>query len=523
MEVIGQTSVSQGPEHSLRISLGDPGMTALHRAGLGGLWLTLEALEQEPEHQYLREQLLALGGAWDKDEHSVTFSWQGDGRAFFQRLIAESFRVTNDGRVWFLGLGHPDNHGDHGVLLQNGLLSTFLQHGKTRGRATETSVTLEIDGTQSILTYPAISRYAHQSATFAPERFQAISGWQFPGGTVRHTQFTGATSYQEAPGAWLSLLYAPVGAIYFQIRRRSRSIRHHACLVFPDVADLPTFSRARRRFIGTRLGDLVVSGTVDAAVRVMAELQLQAVLRPLGRARCLAASFGVVPWSSRQKTRIDLFEVRPLGEKQLKIARIALALLPAVVIRTSGRADNDSEVRWEVSPVSDLLARNLVESRPWWEGFSHLEQNVDLRTQLIVYERSLRVTRGTTGLAALVAEQGVFDDMNGAEVIVRACHEAWRRRQGALGEEARTRGVRFEDLVDRERERLRIAFRNSRNADTLRAVLTDFWSRAGPNTILQDDWREVLPYLSEERWQQARDLALLALASYSSQGQATTN
>ena len=45
--------------------------------------------------------------------------------------------------------------------------------------------------------------------------------------------------------------------------------------------------------------------------------------------------------------------------------------------------------------------------------------------------------------------------------------------------------------------------------------MTDFWSRAGaPIPELQRGWQSVLPYLSEERWQLGRDLALLALVSY---------
>ena len=67
----------------------------------------------------------------------------------------------------------------------------------------------------------------------------------------------------------------------------------------------------------------------------------------------------------------------------------------------------------------------------------------------------------------------------GAETIVRACHEAWRRRMGALIERAESRGERFYDLIDRERERLRISLAHCKNAATLRGVLTDFWSRAG--------------------------------------------
>jgi CRISPR-associated protein Cas8a1/Csx13 len=113
--------------------------------------------------------------------------------------------------------------------------------------------------------------------------------------------------------------------------------------------------------------------------------------------------------------------------------------------------------------------------------------------------------------------------LDGAETLVRACHRAWRRRQGALGERARKSGERFDDLVRREYDRVRIDFAHCKNAATFRATLTDFWSRAAAGTEerparpiqeLQTGWQAVLPYLTEERWQFGRDLALLALASY---------
>jgi CRISPR-associated protein Cas8a1/Csx13 len=41
------------------------------------------------------------------------------------------------------------------------------------------------------------------------------------------------------------------------------------------------------------------------------------------------------------------------------------------------------------------------------------------------------------------------------------------------------------------------------------------FSRGGINKVLRDAWRQVLPMIDSQRWQLARDLALLALASYS--------
>jgi CRISPR-associated protein Cas8a1/Csx13 len=65
-----------------------------------------------------------------------------------------------------------------------------------------------------------------------------------------------------------------------------------------------------------------------------------------------------------------------------------------------------------------------------------------------------------------------------------------------------------------ERERLRLAFAGAKTPDQVRAALADLWSRGGTNRELQASWEQVLPLLRPERWQVARDLALVALASY---------
>ena len=100
-------------------------------------------------------------------------------------------------------------------------------------------------------------------------------------------------------------------------------------------------------------------------------------------------------------------------------------------------------------------------------------------------------------------------------LFVMACHEAWRRRMAQIGEEARRGHSSFRDQVNREFERVRGSFSRCRNAATLREAITDFWTRGGgPLRSLQEGWGDLLPLLDDKNWQKARDLVLLALASY---------
>ncbi|MCC6626828.1 MAG: type I-MYXAN CRISPR-associated Cas8a1/Cmx1 [Chloroflexi bacterium] len=509
--------------NTLRIGLFDPGMTMLHRVGLGGLWLTLEAIDRH--HPDVKAALQAAGGEWSREATAVELRWIGDGAAFFETLIRESFRLTDDGRFWFLGLGHPNDHDDRGVTLQDALLNTFLQHGQHRkadaSNAQSGALTIEIDGQSLPFRFRRVTRYEHQRAALQPARSNDLKGWQFPGGAVRHNAFVADTGLDEDPGPWLALLFAPVGAIYFRIRRRTVGVRPQFCIALPDLDDLDAHARARRYFLRSTTRDLVVSGTADAALRVLATLAVGGLLSGLRTARCQVISFGVVAWASQQKTRVDVVEVDRRRVTALRLYNRAVQLLPAV--RRQARPGQTDEAaapgqpEWDVSPVLDLMAGNLIEGRPWWRGFTGLVTDRETWAQLRGYSYGLRIaTGGTTegGLAAVIKQDEAFDD-RAARVLVRSCHEAWRRRMGALAERSRERGEAFGDLVSREFERLRVDFAHCKNAATLRATLTDFWARAGgPIPELQADWPLVLPYLTEERWQEARDLALLALVSY---------
>ncbi|HEX5270672.1 MAG TPA: hypothetical protein VFW33_09310, partial [Gemmataceae bacterium] len=129
-----------GSPSSLMMNLFDPGMTILHRAGLGGLACSLRYIERAAESDILPADDLPGGPwtegkpPWEISERSVTLHF-GDpkgAREFLRRLFLLSFRLKD-------GLLHlPGQYGDMPPSLairaeiQTGLTLTFLQHGKTR-------------------------------------------------------------------------------------------------------------------------------------------------------------------------------------------------------------------------------------------------------------------------------------------------------------------------------------------------------------------------------------------------------
>ena len=511
---------------AIAVSLSNPGMSALHRAGLAGLWMSLESIESDPE---MATALRETGAEWQRTETGVVIQPGPNWKKFLELLVGFSFRLTDDGRLWFLALGHPDEHQDRGVMLQDALLQTFEQHGRTRGaeKGVTGAAVVSIEDEQLLLPYRRLSWYSHMKRADALDLtgLTTVNGWLLPGATQRHIAF-GETSLRERPALALALWFAPVGSLYLKINRRTAGVRPQFCLAVPAFSSLSAYADARRYFLHRPVNEFVAAGTAEAAARVLATLAAANLLEGTGLARCDVVSFGVVPWNSQQKTRVDVFEVQADG-RQLRALGAAIALHPAVrTIRDLPAANaakgvgatadaNATRVEWRVSPVLDLVTRNVVAGKPWWRGFGDLSADKDQRTQFEVYEFSLwRATRNTQGgIRGMVKQPGNF--ATDEEIFVSACHEAWHRTLGRLGQRERECGEPFRDLVRRERERYRVGLTHCKNAAVLRATVTDFWSRAGGSLPpLQTGWREVLPLFSNSRWEEARDLALLALASY---------
>ncbi len=496
---------------SLTIDLSIPGMTALHRVGLAGLAMTLQALESDGVGRELQPSL-----TWEVSKRAVTLSWRGKGKAIFKRLLERSFRLTEQGLIWFPALGNPPDHPGQAVILHKALLSTFLQHPRSRsGTNQEENLTVEIDSETQALTFSSLRCYKHQSADFDPMRPFRVAGWLYPGGVVRHVQAETETALSEDPRRGLALLYAPVGVLYFQIHRRTSGVRPQYCLVIPEVNDLIAYASVRRVFMGQGVAQLQVAGSAEAATRVLAELEAQNAFQDVASTGCTVIAFGSVSWSKRQKTRVEIFTVPASQGRDFQPYRIAAMVFPKPQWVTGKPDAKTGQVShwWVVPQVPDLVARNVVSEAPWWHGFSDLWQQV--RDGSRRDQRQWALSNEREGLQKMVTDPRAMPDGPEAQ-FVRACQEAWRRRLGALSERARDQGLDFSRLADREYERVRISFARCKNTAMLRQTLTDFWSRAGPLPGLQDHWHEVLPLL-QSRWKDGRDLALLALASYKPQ------
>jgi CRISPR-associated protein Cas8a1/Csx13 len=116
-------------------------------------------------------------------------------------------------------------------------------------------------------------------------------------------------------------------------------------------------------------------------------------------------------------------------------------------------------------------------------------------------------------------------DNEGEALVVKAVHEAIRQTFGRIRQE--TDGVGNKPLsqatknrFERFREKLRLDLVGAKTQAHVRFALTDLFSRGGNNSVLREGWPQVLPVIQKD-WSLARDLGLLALASYVGRGEAT--
>lgn len=482
--------------NSLVMKLSGPGMTALHRAGLAGLWMTLDALGKDGAG--------LADGSWTLSDHEVALRFGRPG-PFFDALIRESFRTTRDGLIWLPGLGDPEDHPQASAQLNECLLGTFLQHGRTRGSDPANNPTgsraVTVDDVQYPIRYHKVRWYAHQKVkirrTGQPQR---LLGWVHPGGAVRHEAFNKETGLQEPLELFLPLLYSVVGVLYFVVRKRGAGVRH--AVVIPDVANLREYAVFRRNYMEGGEKELTVSGSGEAALRVLSALKAMNMMDAVGSTACKVVTFGKVQWDQQQKKRTGTFDVPKESSDRLETYQKCTQCLPPRLVKPEGGTPF-----WDYPQTPELVAENLLRGDLWWRGFSEFVSDKEVRDHVL---GTSRYKGEREGLSKLISDPGLEGPQR---AFVVACQEAWRRRLGELGARAGREGADPGRLFQREFERVRVSFSRCKSEATMREAVTDFWARAGPLPSLQSDWREVLALLNRD-WRLARDLALLALASY---------
>ncbi|MBW7864431.1 MAG: type I-MYXAN CRISPR-associated Cas8a1/Cmx1 [Candidatus Hydrogenedentes bacterium] len=504
---------------TMTLKLFDPGMAPLHRAGLAGLWMTLKRFsETKPD----------LGGlTWEMDDVSVTLHFPDNAAAALDKLLKAAFTVGREGLLGFAAHEtHPMGLAER-VLLSEAMRNTFLQHNKHNmilGGTEKKELSVAMDENRVFVTYTPFAKktFAHREMAgsfFTKEnRFEhdiCIKGWLFPGATERHSGLDG-TEISETPGRLLCLLFAPTACLFQRLKHRGadgkNDRRRGYGVVVPHITSLGCYGRSFANYLAAPVERLAADGAGDAGLCALCALRAQDSLDTLGVDGCTVFVMGTVTWSPQQQSRTAIVRLECLDMKMLDYFDRTFRCLPnrrVIYEKPDGPKGKQTITRKffiASSPVRGLAAENIALGREWFRGFSGM---------MASKKQGANTAREKGGLAAMIRDKDNWEDPL-AQRFVEAMHEAIRSRYGALAAQAAQRGERIP--FDREYERMRVGLSRVKNAATLRAEVTDLFARAGLNKTLQGHWQELLPLINGNDWQRARDLALLALVSYSGKG-----
>ena len=231
------------PDH-LKMQLFAPGMSALHRAGLGGLACTLKSIERQYSNGRLARTKLPASfindrPPWEIDSDSVTLQFGEPENAgeYLKKLFTFAFAIRQDGLIDIPGQYELEPSSAVFADLQTGLALTFLQHGKVRQLAKErTMVSYDPEGEDRpgvIVQYRKCSGFKHQQGwrdfidsggRLATGNLK-VDGPISPGTVVRHVAFTSDTATEDPPERMLPLYFARSAAWRCQLTVALRHAR----------------------------------------------------------------------------------------------------------------------------------------------------------------------------------------------------------------------------------------------------------------------------------------------------------
>lgn len=527
------TKSHTAPSDHLEIGLFDPEMDLLLRAGIGGLATTLRWIERSIQRDQYDEHVIpdswvAEGVPWELTSSKIRFRFDTP------ESIAEVFKPIFESayglkeRTIDLSTTYQGKQSQAvRISLQKGHLLTILQHNKSyKAEGKSKILTYEIDGKPFQTSTRFLTWYKHQDgyAHLASKKNGllihgpvTIPGTLYPGASVRHNAFSGKTKLEGNIRQLLAAYFAPVGTLALPINRGS------AVLLVPEVRDLLSFARKRHLLTPQKYQDCVVGGSEDAALQLYARLRSESVLKTLAVSSITAFLFRKTDWVPQQKSRVAAAKIAPLDDRRLAIFRYAKDYFAPrkasrKIVEKTGKGKTAKSVEreeffWSDSIVRPLIAENLANRRDWFTGFTKLFVDRDPANgkpyrDRLVFERE--------GLISMT-KADVWDKP-GQMAIVNAVHHALRGRYGQIASETANQKAAMQNRFRGEYDRWRLAFSGAKTADQFRHSICDLFSRVPANKELQQNWTEVLPWLDESGWQHARDLALLALASYQGKG-----
>jgi CRISPR-associated protein Cas8a1/Csx13 len=456
------------------LSIFDPNTLLPHRAGIAGLALALSVLD--PKDAPL---------TWEVTEDAVKLAWEGNDREVVKWLLDNTYQVK-DGYLNVPALNLDDQGG---YTFTEGIVSTFLQHSKQRARdSIGVAKAFSIDEGQPEIKVefrPLLSCYytgdmkeAFNSKGFLKGEIP-LKGHHLPG--LVECFANGA--YQESPEGFLALLFLPLACGYYRLPNLRSAV------VIPEVANLKQWVKRRKEFAGRTYRNFRSSSAGESALSFLLQEKLLEDSKLERVSYCEVYRLGKQTWDANQsylKQAVYRVEVK---EQDLELYNQAAQLFPPKVKQKDG-----GETWLAISKILPWLCDNLVTGKSWYAGF------FEFRKRNEIYERG-GLVKMTETLAD--KERVLFETVQGAFSAYLRGQHVQAQKQG--------RKLDYGQVTDKVIYRMQRPSTQKEFAKALVDFLSQFRSKASRGVGL-----EVYQWVHGNDWQQARDLTLLAIATYTS-------
>lgn len=530
--------------------LNDEGMGWLERAGLAGLYLSLQGAETWAADGMDMATGLLENLSWKLGSRSVEIAWEAETEGAFTSIVEWAWQVRD--AVYFLPAVHRTQdeleHAWMRLTEHNGLLHTFFQHSLVMRRAREDTVkSIELEeGQRMAFRYRPLQvtdSETGQAREVAPcqhamadklfgdglkedGQVKDMASWIYPGaairfGTRKEKGWTG--SRRQA----FLLLFAPLACYYFRLPNSTvrGSPRQNWSWLLAEITDLESFARrflhmrgpVQQRFLRLRVGSLG-----DAALRFA---HAYATRQHTGMHSVRVVAMGRTDVRHRQSVRKRTLDLMP-GEVPLRRYSLVLQHLPNEMRVRQGEGQEADEAYVRLASPRGRIAENLVRKNPWYRDLAdpieferpRLDRIRKSREKSISVERLWfdELTRYWRWQLMALAEQEEMWDDPAAETALGIFHRALRslldKEEDALsrGGERKLR-ERWEDKI----ADLRRAFTRAKTREQFRNTAVEMLADAGGSRTLTEKAPELWNMLNDPYdWQKARDVGLLALVTF---------
>lgn len=457
------------------LSLFDPNTLLPHRAGIAGLALALSALPRDDAPL-----------SWEVTEDGVRLSWETTDREAIEWLVRSTYQIE-DGYLNVSAL-KLDPQGRY--TFTQGVTSTLLQHNQQRklaGSSTPLRFSVEEGQPEIEIDYRAIldcyyTRDLKDAFTskgkFKPEI--SLKGHHLPG----LVECFANGPYKDTPAGFISLLFLPVACGFYKLP--GPGLR--SALVIPEVVNLKQWIKRRQNFSGRTYKQFRSSGAGESGLRFLVEERVIGDARNTKVEYCEVYQLGGQSWDTNQTYLKQAIHRVRVSDEILELYQNAQNIFPARV-----RTTKDGKSWLVLSKALPWIADNLIADKHWYEGFFEFRKANEL------YERG--------GLVKMT--QNLNDEERVLYEAVRGAFSTFLRGQ-ILQAQKQGRKLDYAQVTDKALYRLQRPNTQQEFATALVSFLSQHRSKAARGVGMQ-----IYGWIHDERnWRKARDLAMLAIATY---------